>query len=71
MTLAEEKTPLEYSGAVLGEFLDTKNKRGVNSTEWGANGYMEALIYYDFDAYAWRAQILFCGFNAGGAMSRS
>lgn len=71
MTLAGEKTPLEYGGAVLGEFLDAKNKRGVNSTEWGASGYMEALIYYDFDAYAWKAQILSGGFNTGGGISRS
>lgn len=71
MALAGEKTPLEYGGEVLGEFLDAKNNRGINSTEWGVSGYMEALIYYDFGAYAWQAQILSGGFNAGGGMSRS
>lgn len=71
MALAGEKTPLAYGGEVLGEFLDAKNNRGINSVEWGASGYMEALIYYDFDAYAWQAQILSGGFNAGGGMSRS
>lgn len=71
MVLAGEKTPLQYGGDILGEFLDAKNKRGINSYDWGVSGYMEAMIYYDFEYMEWKAQILSGGFSAGGGINRT
>lgn len=71
MVLAGEKTPLQYGGDILGEFLNAKNKRGINSYDWGLSGYMEAMIYYDFEYMEWKAQILSGGFSAGGGINRT
>lgn len=71
MALAGEKTFYQWSDEVKNEFMSSKTKSGVKSIEWGVSGYMEALIYYDFDDYAWKARILSGGFSAGGGMSRS
>lgn len=71
MVLAGEKTPLQYGGDILGEFLDAKNKRGINSYDWGVSGYMEAMIYYDFEYMEWKAQILSGGFSVGGGINRT
>lgn len=71
MVLAGKKTPLQYGSDILGEFLDAKNNRGINSYDWSLGGYMEAMIYYDFACKEWKVQILSGGFNAGGGMSRS
>lgn len=71
MVLAGEKTPLQYGGDILGEFLNAKNKRGINSYDWGVSGYMEAMIYYDFEYMEWKAQILSGGFSVGGGINRT
>lgn len=71
MALAGEKTFYQWSDEVKNEFMSSQTKSGVKNIEWGVSGYMEALIYYDFDDYAWKARILSGGFSAGGGMSRS
>ncbi len=71
MTLAGRKSVLQYGGEVLDEFARAKARSGINNKEWGVKGYMEGMVFYDFNAKSWKVQILNGGFNAGGGMSRS
>ncbi len=66
-----KKNPEKYGDDIVKEFQDAKNSKHIRSLEWGVGGYMESLIYYDFDEKEWKIQILNGGFNTGGGVSYS
>ena len=71
MMLAGLKTPQEYAKDQIKDFNKVLKGKGVADKSFGISGYMESLIYYDFDAGKWAIQILNGGFKAGGGLSYS
>ena len=69
MVLVGLKKPLDYAMDQMDDFNKVLKRKGVSDKTFGISGYMESLIYYDFNEQEWTIQILNGGFKAGGGLS--
>ncbi len=68
LMLAGDKTPSRQ----LRDGYDNSMQGKANTDfDFTVGGYLETLIYYDFDTHAWEMQVLSGGFNAGAGLGFS
>lgn len=69
--LTSRKTTTEYYNDQLKEMSQSMAGQAMRDTDFTFSGYMESLIYWDFNEGTWKIQVLNGGFNAGAGVSYS
>lgn len=58
----------DYRDVALSEMENSRGGYKDKSAKFAVGGYVESLIYYDFNAGEWKIQVLDGGFHAGGGL---
>ncbi len=71
MVLAGKKTPQSYAMKQIKAINRVLKRKGTLGYSFEVGGYMQSLVYYDFDSGSWKIKILSGGFDAGAGLSYS